>query len=195
MLYKVIAVFLIAVELLAAFRPQAIAQQPEPARLPDEYTLKAVFLYSFGRYVEWPQGTFASASDPFVIGVLGEDSIVGALDEIAAKKTIQQRRIVVQRFASLAEVRQPCHILFVSHSVTAEQQAAVLRQLDGKPVFVVGETPGFAEKGGTANFFIDGERVGFEINVNSARRAQLRMEAKLLSLGKSVGNPQSTSAN
>ena len=54
------------------------AQQAEAADVHhNEYTLKAVYLYSFGRYIEWPKNAFDSASAPFVIGILGEDSFGG----------------------------------------------------------------------------------------------------------------------
>jgi hypothetical protein len=169
--------------LLFAVLPAAAQQDG----LPDEYTIKAVFLYNFGRYVEWPKKTFAGQSDPFVIAVVGQDPFGAVLDTIAAKKTIQGRRIVVRRFARADDYRPPCHILFVSSSLSSEEQAALLRKTEAAPVLVVGETPGFAERGAAANFFNEGNRIRFELNVNTARRAQLRMDAKLLSLGKPVG--------
>jgi hypothetical protein len=171
------------------------AQQAGQSGRPDEYTLKAVLLYGFGRYVEWPKAAFAKDSDPFVIGVLGEDPFGKVLDAIATKKAIQGRRIVIRRFATVEEYRQPCHILFASRSLTPEQQAAVIAKTEGRPVFVVGETPGFAEHGATANFYTEGDRVLFEINVDASRRAQLRMDAKLLSLGKPVSTERAATAN
>jgi hypothetical protein len=174
----------------------AWCQQAEPAvTLPGEYTVKAVFLYSFGRYCEWPQTAFDSASSPFVIGLLGEDSFGGAIDDIAAKKTLQERRIVVRRFASVDDYREPCQILFVSHSVSPDQQAAVIEKVGHSAVLVIGETPGYAERGATANFMVDGDRIRFEINIVNARRAQLRMDAKLLSLGIPVGTRASAASN
>jgi hypothetical protein len=157
--------------------------------------LKAVFLYGFGRYVEWPKTAFATSTAPFVIGILGEDRFGGALDEIAKKKTIQGRKIVIQRFATPEAFKEPCHILFVSRSLTADEQAALLAKTSDKPVFVVGETPGFAERGGTADFFPDVDRIAIEINVDAVRRAQLRVDARLLSLAKRVGTLQTTATN
>jgi hypothetical protein len=164
----------------------------ERSDVPKEHTLKAVFLYSFGRYVEWPKTAFDTAKAPFVIGMLGEDLFGGALDEIAKKRTVQGRAIVIKRFANLAAYKPPCHILFVSRSLTGEEQAAVIAKTAGKPVLVVGETPGFAEHGGPANFVTDADRISIEINVDSARRAQLRIDARLLRLAKRVGVPPAT---
>jgi hypothetical protein len=186
---------IVATFALAGVLRIAGAQQPEPTGVHKEYTVKAVLLYSFGRYVEWPKIAFVNASEPFVIGILGEDLFEGSLDAIAAKKTIQNRRIVIRRFASVATYDQPCHILFVSRSMAPDQQAALIAKTAGKPVFVVGETPGFAEHGGIANFYTEGDRVLFEINVDAARRAQLHMDAKLLSLGKAVGSNRAEAAN
>ncbi len=167
----------------------------EPSDAPKAYTLKAVFLYSFGRYVEWPKTSFATAKAPFVIGVLGEDRFGGALDEIAKKRTVQGRPIVVKRFATLEAYKPPCQILFVSRSLSAEQQAAVIAKTSGKPVLVVGETPGFAERGGIADFVAANDRIAIEINVDSARRAGLHVDARLLRLAKRVGTPPATANN
>ena len=173
----------------------ASARQPEPSGLSGEYAVKAAFLYSFGRYIEWPEDTFRNASEPFVIGIVGKDSFDAALNEIAAKKTIQERQIVVRRFATPDQYQQPCHILFVSRSLPKDQQTALIRKTRKTAMFVVGETPGFAENGGGANFYLDGDQVRFEINVATARQSQLRMDAKLLNLGKPVGSQRTAAAH
>ena len=175
--------------------PASAEAAAERSDVPKEYTLKAVFLYSFGRYVEWSKDSFATAKSPFVIGILGEDWFGGALDEIAKRRTVQGRTIVVKRFAALDAYKPPCQILFVSRSLTGEQQAAVIAKMAGKPVFLVGETPGFAERGGTANFVSDEDRIAIEINVDAARRARLRVDARLLSLAKRVGSTPATASN
>ena len=142
-----------------------------PAGRPDEYSVKAAFLYAFGRFVEWPTGALGNATDPFVIGIVGENSFGDVLKEIAARKTLQDRRIVVRRFASADDYRPTCQILFVSRSLSADQQAAILKKTQGNPLLVVGETPGFAQKGGMINFYAEEDRIRFEINAEAARKA------------------------
>jgi hypothetical protein len=173
----------------------AIAQQTESSTRDNPSMVQAVILYSIGRYVEWPTTAFNNVSSPFVIGILGDETFEGTLDAIAAKKTIQGRKIEIRRFDSLAKYNQGCQILFVSHSVPAAEQTAIIEKTRGKPVFVVGATSGFAEQGATANFATDGDRIFLEINANAARKSQLRMDAKLLSLAKLVGGAPTNGDN
>jgi hypothetical protein len=88
---------------------------------------------------------------------------------------------LVRRWKSLDEY-QGCHILFVSKTTTAEQRAAVVRQLATKPVLLVGESPGFTQAGGTLGFYLDRDTVRFELNVNCVKRQRLTVDAKLLTL-------------
>jgi len=43
--------------------------------------LKAAFLRTMSRYVEWPAGTFVDEKAPLVIGVLGTDPFGSILDQ------------------------------------------------------------------------------------------------------------------
>jgi hypothetical protein len=181
---------------LLLFRPAAAeAQQPESSVRDNPAMVQAVFLYSIGRYVEWPENTFAKPSSPFVIGILGDEHFGGALDAIAVKKTIQNRKIEIRRYPSLEKYDQECQILYVSHSVPAAEQAAVIEKTKGKPVFVVGATAGLASQGATADFTTDEDRIVIEINAEAARSSQLRMDAKLLSLAKVVGGSPASANN
>lgn len=163
-------------------------ESPQPAETINtqyEYNVKAAFLYSFGRYVEWPKDAFAARSGAFVLGVYGEDPFGQILDRIAQTKTIQGRRIIIQRMTTIEEL-QPCQILFVSRSIPIEQQSTIINKMRDNSTLLVGESPGFAERGGGINFFLEGGTVRFEINVEAIRQEKLLLDAKLLNLGKKV---------
>ena len=186
---------LLLVDLIAQVRGQSpnlteSSRQAEATNLQHEYNVKAAFLYSFGRYVEWPKDAFEERSGAFVVGIFGEDPFEQILDRIAQSKTIQGRRIVIQKMASIEEM-QTCHILFVSHSVSPAQHDAIINKMRDKPTLLVGETPGFAEHGGGLNFFLEGGTVRFEINVEAIRQKMLIIDAKLLNLGKKVPEAES----
>ncbi len=150
-----------------------------------EYPLKALFLYNFGGYVEWPEEAFGDAQQPFVIGVLGTAPLDTMLHEIAATKTIAGRRIEIRSFAS-AESVGPCQILFVARNVSASQSRQVIERLRGLPVLTVGDTAGFAKQGGCVNFYIESNKIRFEVNLEAARQQHLKISAKLLALARIV---------
>jgi hypothetical protein len=160
-------------------------QGSEEGAINREYPLKALFLYNFGGYIEWPADTFSSDQAPFVIGVLGSAPLESTLRELAATKTIAGRKIVVEQFLS-AERIKPCQILFVTRNVSQPQQRMALEKLKNQHVLIVGESKGFAGQGGGVNFFIESNKVRFEINLESAKQHQLKISSKLLALAKIV---------
>ncbi len=60
--------------------------------------------------------------------------------------------------------------------------AKILEILQGAHVLTVGETDRFAQSGGMINFVLEENRVRFEINVEAADRAGLKISSKLLEL-------------
>jgi len=167
--------------------PTESVQQAETINPQYEYNVKAAFLYSFGRYVEWPKDAFSGREGAFVIGVCGEYPFGQSLDRIAQTKTIQGRRIIVQRMAAADEL-QPCQILFVSRSVPVDQQTVIINKIrnDDKSTLLVGESPGFAERGGGINFYVENGMVRFEINIDAIRQEKVLLDAKLMNLGKKI---------
>jgi hypothetical protein len=152
-----------------------------------EYNVKAAFLYSFGRYVEWPENQFKDKEAPFVIGICGENPFGKTLDLIAAKRTIQGRRIEIRKVDPAKEFAG-CHMIFITSSIDAEEQKKIIEKSKGTPLLTIGEIPRFAEIGGDVNFFLEGDRVRFEINVDTLRGKKLLIDAKLLSLGKKLSS-------
>ena len=155
-----------------------------------EYNVKAVYLYSFGRYVAWPDDAKVEVGR-FVIGVLGDSPITNTLKQIAQKKKVAGKPIVIRRFQSHADIHQ-CHILFLSKDLSAEEERDVIRSIGKQPVLLVSETMGFAARGGTANFFLTDGTIRFEINVQAAKRQRLSIDAKLLSLARLVDGSRSS---
>ena len=148
-----------------------------------EYAIKAAFLYNFGKFVEWPQGSFRDAKSPFVICALGEDPLGGALDTIHGKN-INGREVVIKRIESI-EDGEKCHILFVSASERGNL-SQIFRTVKQLSVLTVGDMKGFAGSGGIINFISADNRIGFEINVSAAEKANLKISSKLLKLGNIV---------
>jgi len=170
---------MLALGVCFAFAPAAVAQDVVQQR---EYNVKAVSLYAFGRYVTWPETVYAGPTAPFIIGVLGGNPFGDALSRIASKKNLNGRPIQVRELTSPDEGAN-CHIVFVTRTVTQELETKVFQMYSGKPVLLVGETPGFAQRGGIINFYQTGANVRFELNPERGVESKLSLDAKLLSLG------------
>ncbi len=172
--------------LLAAglWAPSALGQMQGGDDIDRQYLIKAAFLYNFGRYVQWPPGVLRPDSH-FVIGILGQDPFGTAIDQIGATKTVESRPIAIRRFSAMADYR-PCQILFVAAGVSPAEQAAAIRQTLAEPVLLVGDDAEFAQQGGVIGFFVQDNRIHFEINPEAAKRRQLQISSKLLNLGRLV---------
>ena len=149
-----------------------------------EYQVKAAFLYNFARFVEWPADAFPDARTPILLGILGDDPFGGALEQTVKGKTVNGRELVLRRLTRVEDLKG-FHMLFVSSS-EARHLPQILESLRGKCVLTVGETEGFAQAGGVINFTLEENKVHFEINLNTAERAHLKISSKLLALAKVV---------
>jgi hypothetical protein len=149
-----------------------------------EYEIKAAWLFNFARFVEWPTNTFANASTPLVVGVVGRDPFGWELEKTFAGRTIRGRPVVLKRNLSESEVAS-CHLIYVG-AAERRRSRDLLEKVWGTPVLTVGETDDFLDQGGIINFVIKEKAVRFEINVRSAQSAGLKLDANLLKVAVSV---------
>jgi hypothetical protein len=145
-----------------------------------EYQLKAVFLYNFTQFTEWPTNAFSGTNSPVVIGVLGKDPFGRILDDTVRGETIHGRPLVVQRYTRAEDIKE-CHVLFVSAS-EGNQLSPVFTGVQGRPILTVGETDNFVLNGGIVRFAIADNKIRLRINVDAAKRANLSISSKLLRL-------------
>jgi hypothetical protein len=169
---------LLAILLLAVSLAPAVRSAPTA-----EYRVKAAFLLNFLHFVEWPPGTFASRDAPLVICVLGNDPFGEMLDETVEGESIDERRIVVRRARSVAEL-PPCQLLFISQSEGGRLQEILQQVGSTTPVLTVSDIDDFVSRGGTIGFFLDRNRIRFEIGLGTAQRRHLKLSSQLLSLGR-----------
>jgi hypothetical protein len=148
---------------------------------PQEHEVKAAFLFKFLSFIEWPAQSFARASAPLVIGVLGADDVHFALQEIVPGRTAQGRPLEVRKLKE-GERTAGVHLLFVGRAA-----AAILPKLPAQPgLLVVSEADGALEQGAMINFLrVDG-RVRFEVAPDAAERRGLRISSRMLAVAQHV---------
>jgi hypothetical protein len=154
------------------------AQQSKP----EEYQVKAVYLYNFGRFVEWP--AMAVPNESFTICVLGQDPFGGALDATVAGEVIDKRKLVAKRIASIRDAVN-CQILFISSSEEAHLKS-ILASLGTSEVLTVSDLPNFTISGGMIQFVLKDNKVRFEVNLSAAEKSGLTFSSQLLKVATDV---------
>jgi hypothetical protein len=150
----------------------------------EEYSVKAAFLFHFAQFIDWPEGTFKDPSSPLTYCTIGEDPFRGALDTSLSGKTIGTRPLRVMHFKKPQYIRD-CQILFIGAGETRLPPAA-LASLRENSVLTVGESEHFVQDGGMIGFLLEDNKIRFEINLEAAEHAGLKMSSRLLALAKTV---------
>jgi hypothetical protein len=143
---------------------------------PEEYALKAAYLYNFVKYIQWPDESFAAETEPYRVCVVGQDPFGEHLPRAVEGKTVRNRSFTLQYFERAGAELQPCHVLFVSADETLE--TAVLKSVGDRSIVTVGEQS-FARRGGVASFVRTPVGFTVELNMDAARERQLRVSARL----------------
>jgi hypothetical protein len=153
----------------------AQAQTP----LDRERQIKIAFLYNFVKFVDWPTEVLPESGDTISFCVLSDDPVYEALETLEGK-TVKGRRLTIRRVDAVKDVAA-CHVAFFGFT-EEKRLPQVMRGLEGSSVLTVGEIDRFAQSGGIINLVVVNNKVRFEINVDRAERARLKLGSQLLSV-------------
>ena len=158
-----------------------------------EMQVEAAFLVNFVRYAEWPRQRFDGPDDPYVIAVVGSDTVADTIAAIArAAGPIQGRRIEVRRVElrgsaserrAATEYLRNSHVAFLPAGGRASPRE-LLRILGDAPVLTVSDAPGFAAAGGMLGLVRAGPRMAFEANPGAMQACGVSLSAKVLKLAR-----------
>ncbi len=157
----------------------------EAGEMAEEYYIKAAFLVNFAKLVQWPKETFSSPDDSLKICIIGEDRFGNALDVVSGK-TANNRKLVIRKFPD-GEAASECQIAFISAS-EKDNVNDILGRLGSRPVLTISDIRGFEKRGGIIGLFSKGNKVGFRINIEAARRAKLYISSHLLEVAEIAKN-------
>jgi hypothetical protein len=146
-----------------------------------EPALKAAFIYNFTKFTDWPEAA-APASESFVLCVVGDEAVGGALEQMIKGRAIGGHSMAVAIVAPTGPQRA-CRVLYLS-GMTAGQATQIITGLRDLPVLTISDLDGFVELGGIAQLFFEHGRLRFNVQVGSATRARLHISSRLLALAK-----------
>ncbi len=132
--------------------------------------IKAVFLYNFTRYFEWPS---AKKTGNFIIHVVGKnEALMKELTKMAESKTVGNQKMEVINTPAFDPKAKP-HMLFLLPDVS-KSLADATSKLKGKGALIIAENAGAAKGGAAINFVVIENKQKFEYSKNSAVKAGLK---------------------
>jgi hypothetical protein len=142
-----------------------------------EYEVKMGFIYNFANFVTWPKEAFKGSDDKLYFCFFSDQPAANVLFKLH-DQPIQNRKLTVSKIGS--EISdEKCNILFfgTDDETYIRQTLAFIR---GQHILTIGEVQGFAQMGGIINFFNQNNKLRFEVNIDAAKRENLKFSAQLL---------------
>jgi hypothetical protein len=173
--------FLVALVLLQDSQ-YVLAQAPSR-----EYQLKAVFLFNFTQFVDWPANAFENTQSPLVIGVIGDNPFGAYLAQTVSGEKINGHPLTVQYYQNEEEIKS-CQILFVNVNETKKQEQ-VLETVKGKNILTVSDDPDFLKQDGMIRFVTNNNKIKLQINMDACKESKMVLSSKLLRLAEIIKNP------
>ncbi len=149
---------------------------------PTDYQVKAAFIYNFLKFIKWPADLHDGS---LTLCILGNDPF-GNNIEIIKGKLIGDKEILVKYINSIQDVKEG-DILFIASSEKRNIKA-LIDKINSLCILTIGDTKKYSKKGVIINFYFERKKVRFEINIDTAKRAGLKISSKLLNLAKIVRN-------
>jgi len=139
---------------------------------------KAVFIYNFTRYFEWPE---KMKSGNFVIQLVGSNASLSAeLNKMAASKQVGNQKLEIKLSSAIDPSVKPHIIFLLPESSDLLKEAS--SKYKGKGTLIVTEKPGLAKSGAVINFVAVDNKQKFEYSKNNAVKAGLKTSDGLNSL-------------
>lgn len=161
----------------------AVAAAPAvcSAQVATASTLKAAFTLNFVKFTEWPD---PKPGKPILACVAAEDSIADAMTRAMNGQSVVGRAIHVVRIRPDGPVRD-CDLLFVTER-EPQRLAAILAEASRFAVLTVSDVEQSARHGAIIEFFLEGGRLRFAINIDTLERSRIKVSSRVLTLAKIV---------
>jgi hypothetical protein len=139
--------------------------------------MRAMYVYQFTKYIEWPASTKQGS---FIVGVLGSTHVYQELLTSTANKKVGTQNLEVINYTNLSAVEK-CQILLVSKE-NADNIKDIVNKTKSNHTLVVTEKAGMAKLGAAISFIVQENKQKFELSKQNAEKNELRISANLETL-------------
>lgn len=152
-----------------------------------EYQVKAGYLVTFAKFVDWPTNAL-SKNDRLRIGIVDNGKSYSIIAAALSGKSVGPHEIETVLVKSFQDLKS-FNMVFVTRS-QSKRVLDVIRSVGTAPVLTFGETDGFAVEGGCINFTMSGKKIRFEVNTGAVESAGLKISSRLACMAAIVQTKQ-----
>lgn len=171
---RILGIILLTLTTLA-YQPRAAAD----ATVSREDQFKAAYLFNFLKFVEWP---FKASDDVLTVCFAGASGVRTTFESGLESKRAGSRRLAVRSIEPGASF-DGCNAIYTDATALPGMRLNAASQL---PILTVSDAPDFAQHAGIIRLFTDNNRLRFDINIDNAQKAGLRISSSLLQLAAQV---------
>jgi hypothetical protein len=157
---------------LTAFLIIALSHLPCFAQYSED-VVKAAYIERITRFVEWPVRENLPAAEQFVIGVYDEDEFYFTLTQVFKDKQIKELKVKIISLES-PEQLSDCNLCYISGRAKSLLNKFV-DKANTSGTLLFSETTGFCKAGVHVNFYIEDEKLKFEINESTMGSAGFKV--------------------
>lgn len=138
----------------------------------DKY--KALFLYNFTKYMEWPDNEFVT------IGVMGNSQVLLELQKIAKTRT----KIKLIKLSGSADLDK-CNLIFLPEAQSRNFNL-VQEGINAKNTIVVVDKGSLTDKGAEIGFYLENSKLKFMINKAKLDETDVKVSQGLYAIAKVI---------
>jgi hypothetical protein len=147
-----------------------------------ELQVKSAYVFNFIKFVEWPDSVVKSGNK-IRLCVIGNDELHASLSALDGRKVGEYQIQIIPHTGN--EVLNTCHVLYIGEQ-EQRRLIPIIKSLGAAPVLTISDIPGFAERGGSIGLLSRNDRMLFEVNLASTRKAELRLSGQMLNLAANI---------
>jgi hypothetical protein len=143
-----------------------------------EDIVKAAYIERITRFVEWPPSDSLVIGNEFVIGVFDDEEFYYTLVEAFKEKMIKEHKVKIITIDSPDKLNT-CDLCYIS-SKAKSRLSEFISKANISGTLLMSGTSGFCRMGVHINFYIEDEKLKFEINEKTINSAGFKVSYLLL---------------
>ncbi|WP_036299952.1 YfiR family protein [Methylotenera sp. L2L1] len=144
-----------------------------------EYAMKAAFVYNFTLFTQWP----TLPNNTLKICTLESDTLKHELEKFRDHQP-HGATLIISKISNLEALKE-CQAVYLSEE-DKQRIPVILTLLENTPVLTITDVPELVGKGVMIGIKTENKRIVFEVDTLAAKKSNLYLSSKLLSLAKMV---------